>query len=121
MDDRAGPALRSILLGSADPTRLSRWYAEALAVRTAHDGRFDLGGVTVFVGRRDGLTARNVQPDRVILNIAVDDLDVVESRLIAMRAAWAREVEWDGCTRIGTVLDPDGNYVQVMEATGMRP
>src|SRR4051812_24005151 len=118
MEDRAAPALRSILLGSADPERLSRWYAEALATSAARDGGLDLGGVTVFIGRRDELSGRNAEPGRLILNVAVDDITAVETRLIAMRAAWVREVEWTDCGRIGTVLDPDGNYLQVMTGTG---
>ena len=33
---------------------------------------------------------------------------------------WVREVERTAWGRIGTVLDPDGNYLQVIDNTGRR-
>ena len=39
----------------------------------------------------------------------------VEARLIAIVAVWVRELEAGPCGLIGTVVDPDGNYVQFIE------
>jgi hypothetical protein len=120
VEDLAAPSVQSILLGSPEPERLARWYADALATGQRGDGRLDLGAVSVIFGRRPQLSARNSEPDRLVLNVSIDDISAVEKRLIDMRVVWAREVEWTPYGRIGTVLDPDGNYVQVMEAKGIR-
>jgi predicted enzyme related to lactoylglutathione lyase len=51
----------------------------------------------------------------MILTFTVSDLDEAESRLIDREVVWIREVEQTSIGRIGTLIDPDGNYVQVLE------
>ena len=98
----ATPAIGSILLGSADPDRLREWYRGVL-------------GLDVPVVDQPELAPQALEPQRLIANVIVGDAAAVEAQLIARGAVWVRELEAGPCGLIGTVLDPDGNYVQFIE------
>ena len=56
----------------------------------------------------------------MILTFTVADLEQAERHLIDREVVWIREVEETSIGRIGTLVDPDGNYVQVMQLTGSQ-
>ena len=107
--------LGSILLGSADPERLRAWYRDMFAPAENADGFFDLGGVGLLVDKRDDVSATNPEPGRVILNIHVDDAYATAARLDEAGATWLVPVEPRPDGLFGTLVDPDGNYVQIIE------
>ena len=109
-----GPSLGVVLVGSTDPARLRAWYAGAFGVCPDEEGVLDFGGIQLVIDRRD-VAVRSVEPGRMIITFAVDDMAATESRLIDHEATWIREVESTPLGRIGTLVDPDGNYVQVMQ------
>src|SRR3954451_14080228 len=113
------PALASIMVGSADPQRLRAWYVDVLGARRDRAGHLDVGPVGLLVDRRP-LGERNGDPGRLILNFHVPDIAALETALIGHGTIWVREVERTAWGRIGTVLDPDGNYVQIIDETGRR-
>lgn len=113
----SGASLGVVLVGSADPARLRAWYAGAFGVCPDNDGVLDFGGIQLVIDRRD-VAARAVEPGRMIITFAVDDIETTESRLIDHEVTWVREVEPTPLGRIGTLVDPDGNYVQVMQPCG---
>ena len=92
-----------MLVGSADPARLRAWYEAAF------------GGIPagIVIDKRD-LADSAGEPGRVILTFAVDDIAAAEARLIDHEVTWIREIESTPSGRIGTVIDADGNYVQVL-------
>jgi predicted enzyme related to lactoylglutathione lyase len=112
-----GATLGVVLVGSADPLRLRAWYAGAFGVRPDDEGLLDFGGIQVLIDKRD-VAVRAVEPGRMIITIAVDDIAAAETRLIDHEVTWVREVESTPRGRIGTLIDPDGNYVQVMQPLG---
>jgi hypothetical protein len=101
---RAGSAMArvAVVIGSPAPRRLSAWYRWA----------FGLAGLVV---PRPELGPRAREPQRFVPNVVVEDAAAVEARLIAGGAVWVRELESGRHGLIGTVLDPDGNYVQFIE------
>ena len=107
-------SLGIVLVGSADPAGLRAWYEAAFGVHADADGTFDLGGIQLVIDKRD-VAARAVEPGRMIITISVDDIASAESRLIDHEVTWLREVETTPVGQIGTIVDPDGNYVQVMQ------
>jgi predicted enzyme related to lactoylglutathione lyase len=72
----------------------------------------------VSVERDVGLARRAREPMRLMPNFVVDDAIVAERRLIGMGVTWIRELEATTWGRIATLLDPDGNYVQLFELPG---
>ena len=118
------PILGSILLGSANPGRLRDWYSTALAPLRRDDGflSFDsFGSVGLLIDQHDDVPNPSREPHRSILNFYVRDILAVEARLIAMETIWIRELERTPWGMIGTVLDADGNYVQVIQAPPPQP
>jgi len=109
----------SILLASTDPDALRTWYERAFGVTTDVDGFLRFGSVDLLITGRHDVAARNPEPGRLIINIHVHDARATARHLDALGARWLAEVEYrepDGAW-FGTVFDPDGNYVQIIELT----
>jgi hypothetical protein len=113
------PSLDSILLASTDPDRLHSWYVAALDPE--EDTKVDtylvlrFGGVHVLIDRRDDVSATNPEPGRVILNFDVADARSIAARLDEMGARWVAELEDRDGSLFATAIDPDGNYVQIIQ------
>jgi catechol 2,3-dioxygenase-like lactoylglutathione lyase family enzyme len=125
-----GANLRRVVLGSRAPHRAAAWYRRALGLadtdadadtvtsRKGGDEALQAGDVELLITYQSHVATAAVEPDRLVLNFVVDDILEVEARLVAMEAIWVREVERTACGIIGTVLDLDGNLVQIIEPTG---
>jgi predicted enzyme related to lactoylglutathione lyase len=113
------PLLSSLLLGSVDPDRLRGWYGEALGVHPDPDGFLHFGPVGVLVEGRDDVAGTAVEPGRVVLNYAVSDIRARARHLDGLGVTWVAPVEYreGGGAWFGTVADPDGNYVQLIQLT----
>jgi catechol 2,3-dioxygenase-like lactoylglutathione lyase family enzyme len=111
------PTLGSIILASTDPERLRSWYEQAFDVTPNPDGFLELGGVAMLVVPREGIADRCAEPGRIILNLHVDDAKATVAHLDELRVTWVAELELRVDAWFATMLDPDGNYVQVIELT----
>jgi catechol 2,3-dioxygenase-like lactoylglutathione lyase family enzyme len=113
------PRLGSLLLASTDPDRLRTWYAEMFGAEPDPDGFLHFGPVAVLVDGRDDLAATTREPGRVILNYEVTDIAATARFLDSRDVTWVSQVEYreDGGAWFGTVEDPDGNYVQLIQLT----
>jgi catechol 2,3-dioxygenase-like lactoylglutathione lyase family enzyme len=109
------PTLGSILLGSADPRRLRDWYRAAFGCEPNDDGFIQFGGGAVLIDGRDDVAAANPEPGRVILNFHVDDARAAAAHLDRIGATWLVPVEAREDGLFGTLVDPDGNYLQIIE------
>ena len=103
-----------IVLGSRAPGRLAAWYRQVLGLGDG-DAVVMAGGVKLSFTSDVDIGPTTAEPDRLVLNFVVEDIEAVEARLVAMEAVWVRELERAPWGIIGTVLDPDGNYVQIIE------
>ncbi|WP_037612726.1 VOC family protein [Streptomyces albus] len=127
MTERRNPRVGGIVLGSTDPERLHAWYRSAFvpeetADQDGPDGGplfLELGGTYVIFERRDDVGRRSVEPGRVLVNFEVTGIRDMEKRLTEeLNPRWIRPVEADDeNVLLGTLEDPDGNYVQLFEAT----
>jgi hypothetical protein len=106
--------LGAVVLGSRSPRRSAAWYRQALEL-AGRDEVLDAGGVLLRITHQRDLSSTSIEPMRLIANFVVDDILAVEARLVAMETVWIRELERTPWGIIGTVLDPDGNYVQIIE------
>ena len=107
--------LGSILLGSTDPARLRAWYRAALSPAELPDGFLDFGAVRVLIDERSDIGAANPEPGRVILNFHVADARATAQHLDRLGVTWLSPVEQRVNGLFGTLVDPDGNYVQIIE------
>jgi hypothetical protein len=113
--------LRKVVIGSRSPRQVADWYRRALGLPDSDaelksgDVVLKAGDVELHVTYRSLVAEAAAEPVRVVLNFVVEDIRAVEARLVAMEAVWVRELERAPWGIIGTVLDPDGNYVQIIE------
>jgi predicted enzyme related to lactoylglutathione lyase len=119
-DVRRRARLRAITLESRSPDRAAAWYRQALGLAD-DDSLLTAGGVELrfTLGTTDAPHA--VEPDRIVLNFHVDDIRAAEERLVGLEAVWVRELERTRWGIIGTVLDFDGNCVQIVEPAPDSP
>lgn len=113
----AKPTLGSILLGSTNPARLQAWYQAAFAPDHNVDGFLIFGGVNLLIDERDDVSATNAEPGRVILNFHVDDARTMATHLTTLGVSWLVELEERDDGLFGTLVDPDGNYIQIIQFT----
>jgi len=118
------PTLGSILLGTTNPDRLRDWYAAALAPGDA-GGVFTevtptmfaatFGDTSLLIDGRSDVAGENPEPGRVVLNFHVDDAHATADHLKGLGVTWLVELEEREGGLFGTLVDPDGNYVQIIE------
>jgi predicted enzyme related to lactoylglutathione lyase len=113
------PSLDSILLASTDPDRLRAWYAAALDPEEDTDvGGYRVlkfGAFYLMIDTRSDVGDKNPEPGRMILNFDVADAPAVVARLNDLGVQWLAELEDRGGSLFATAVDPDGNYVQIIQ------
>ncbi|WP_113704254.1 VOC family protein [Nonomuraea lactucae] len=114
------PSLDGMLLASTDPERLRRWYAAVLdpEANTEVDGGYRVlkfGGFYLIIDTRADISDKNPEPGRVILNFDVDDARAVVARMNQTGVSWLAELEDRDGSLFATAIDPDGNYVQIVQ------
>jgi catechol 2,3-dioxygenase-like lactoylglutathione lyase family enzyme len=99
---------------------LRDFYVDTLGLRPLADRpgfvNFEWGPVRLTVSVHDRVEGESRDPLRVMINLAIDDLDAAHDRLRALDVPCLRPPEpehWGG--RIATYADPDGNLVQLFE------
>ena len=117
--------LRSILIGSEDPQRLTDFYTRLFGAPGWSEGQFSgwqMGTGFISVGPHDQVKGSNTQPGRLLWNLESTDVKGDFERLTAAGATVVREPYQPGEAPeawIATLADPDGNYFQLMSPTTM--
>jgi len=113
------PTLTSLMLSSTDPERLHEWYTTALPPQTdGPQGPYRIlgyGGFHLFLDSRDDVGPKTAEPGRVILNFEVDDARAAANRIDGLGGEWLAPLEDREGSLFATAIDPDGNYVQVIQ------
>lgn len=112
----AVPTIGGLLLGSTRVEEMKTWYRRAFAVTENEMGAFEFGGVQLFIEAHsevDSDIAR--EPARCVINLSVEDAYQLGEHLRQLGASFVRPVEVEPFGLIGTVADPDGNYLQIIQ------
>ncbi|WP_285730302.1 VOC family protein [Nocardiopsis sp. ATB16-24] len=113
------PNLDSMLLATTDPDRLRDWYVAVLEPQehSEMDGyrvlRF--GAFHLLIDRRQDVGPKAGDPARMILNFDVEDARAVAARMDERDTPWPAPLEDREGSLFGTAIDPDGNYVQIIQ------
>ncbi len=108
-----------INITSENPERLAAFYREVVALPPnpqIGDGAFDAGGTAFLIDGHSDTKGRAAEPQRVLINFFVDDLQAEQAQLEGQGVKFIRTAgreAWGGV--ISTFLDPDGNYCQLIE------
>ena len=110
-------SILSMLIGSADPDRLtSGTSTRSASSRTPTASCSSARSASWSSARRVAPTA--AEPGRYLLNFHVPDIKAAAEHLDGLGVTWVAPVEFrDAGLWFGTVTDPDGNYVQLIETT----
>lgn len=115
----ATASLTSIMLASTDPEQLHAWYTTALPPQTDNREQqyriLGYGGCYLFIDSRDDVGDNNPEPGRVLVNFEVDDARATAERFEQLGTTWLAPLEDRDGSLFGTAIDPDGNYVQIIE------
>lgn len=109
----------AINLTSDQPQEVLRFYKETLGLPPAPEmgeGAVRAGGAVIFVDGHSDTRGAAKEPQRVLINFFVDDLQSEQDRIEKAGATFIRrggKEPWGGS--ISTFLDPDGNYCQLIE------
>jgi predicted enzyme related to lactoylglutathione lyase len=114
--------LNSIMLGSAKPEELAKFYEKVLEKKPdMAEGQwfgFSAGACFISIGFHDKVTGKSQNPERIIFNFATKEVEAEFKRIKALGATVITEPysmpEDQSGTKIATLADPDGNYFQIM-------
>ena len=110
----------SLLIGSADPARLTAYYTKLFGKPGWEGGDFtgwQIGTGFVTVGPHEQVKGKSTHPGRVIWNIESSDVEGDFERLKAAGASVVQEPYHPGEAAemlIATFSDPDDNYFQLL-------
>jgi predicted enzyme related to lactoylglutathione lyase len=112
----------SILIGSADPGRLTEYYSKLFGEPAFSEGGYtgwQLGSGWVTIGPHDQVSGKNAQPGRLIWNVETADVRGEFERMkaagaIVVREPYTMDEDTTASGFIATFADPDDNYFQLM-------
>ncbi len=97
-----------------------RFYRDTLGLAPHHERpgfvNFQWGDVRLTVTVHDQIAGSSRDPLRVMINLAVHDIQAVYERLLAAGVRFSRppeQEEWGGW--VATLQDPDGNTLQLLQ------
>ena len=112
----------SILIGSADPGRLTEYYSKLFGEPAFSEGGYtgwQLGSGWVTIGPHDQVSGKNAQPGRLIWNLETADVRGEFERMkaagaIVVREPYTMDEDTTDSGFIATFANPDDNYFQLM-------
>ena len=109
----------SLMLGTSDVERLHAWYTAVLPPKVDQPQEqyriLGYGHFYLFLDPRDDVASSNGEPGRFLVNFDVEDARAVEQRAVEHGATWIARVEDRDGSLFGTLADPDGNAVQIIQ------
>jgi predicted enzyme related to lactoylglutathione lyase len=103
------------MIGSDQVEALKSWYKAAFSPEVNETGAFVFGNVGVFIESHSKVSGPNENGHRILINLDVTDCRALEAHLKAQDVNWLRPVEQEPFGLIGTVADPDGNLIQIIQ------
>jgi predicted enzyme related to lactoylglutathione lyase len=95
---------------------MGKFYSDIFGCTQNDHGGYRIGDVDVYFDRHSQAAVKALEPFRVMLTLAVDDINKAVEELKAKNVQFVREVsaeEWGGI--FATFTDPDGNYIQLFQ------
>lgn len=116
--------LESLGLFSENAKRLAAFYKDKVGLKVKLEAEFgekgeelyemDVGkGSTLYIMDHSKVKGKNKQPDRIIFNLEVDDIEKEVKRLVRAKVKKIQDIyHVEGYGYIATFEDVDGNYFQ---------
>ncbi|MCZ6708201.1 MAG: hypothetical protein O7A71_09685, partial [Chloroflexi bacterium] len=84
------------------------------------DNVVQIGDLRLLLAPHDKVSGPSGQPERIMINFAVDDAATFAAHADTLGVEWIRPFESEPFGLLATIADPDGNFVQfVQHPTGV--
>jgi lactoylglutathione lyase len=115
--------VNSVLIWTEDMNKLAPFYRDTLGLKTTDMGEefavFELGGAQqLALGVHSEVKGKSKEPNRVMVNLDVDDIQAEYERLKAKGVQFLRPPSPEPADEgmiIATLQDPDGNTLQLFQ------
>ena len=112
-----------MLIGTEHVGRLLSFYRDVLGLQTEMENEeFAVfrasAGPQLAIGRHSEVKGKSRDPNRVMVDFAVDNCQAECERLSKQGVEFIRTPSQDQGFIIATFLDPDGNVLQLFQETG---
>lgn len=119
--------LEGVNLFSNNPTKLADFYKEKVGLKVTLEaemgdegealfGFATPGGVTLYITSHSKVAGQSQEPDRVILNWEVDDIEKDVKELVSKSVKKIRDIyHIQDFGYLATFADIDGNYFQLVQ------
>lgn len=107
---------------SADLNNLLPFYRDTLGLKPSIEGTGfvvlgDLNGATLGLGTHSEVRGKNAEPARHMIAFETDDVHAEYQRLKDKGVEFVEEPTAFEHVTVATFEDPEGNYVQILQAT----
>ncbi len=113
--------LDGIIIATDQPAVMANWYAAILGATQDGDNIVRHDDLQIIVFPHDAVSGRAPQPERIMVNFHVDDIDAFTAHANSLGATWKRPFECEAFGLMATLEDPDGNYVQFLQLDHPAP
>ena len=110
----------SVSIGTDNLPRMLAFYKDTLGLKLrsqrAHNAQFEFGEMRLIVGLHSEVRGASKEPQRLMVNFIVPDIDAAHRRLAQAGVEFVRPPSpegWGG--KIATFKDPDGNLLQLFQ------
>jgi predicted enzyme related to lactoylglutathione lyase len=115
----------AVHISSESPKELGAFYQKILGIdpelQTDGETILMVSGVRLVIQSHDQVRGKNSHPERLFLDLLVQDIEAEFKRIVALGAAVVQEpysFDEEGMNLMfATLADPDGNYFQLMSVT----
>ncbi|OGH16464.1 MAG: hypothetical protein A3C30_04715 [Candidatus Levybacteria bacterium RIFCSPHIGHO2_02_FULL_40_18] len=119
--------IESVLLGSANATKLAKFYREVVGLEQTMEFEYGeegekgyefalKGGSGFYINDHSKVKGKNKNPERMIINFEVDDIEKEAKRLKRAKVKVQQDIyHIEGYGLIATFVDPDGNFFQLVQ------
>lgn len=118
--------IESILVGSPNAAKLAKFYRETVGLKQTMEMEmgdkgemvygFETKGTNFVVLDHSKVKTKSKQPDRIIVNFEVDDIEREVKRLKKAKVKVKSDIyHVEGYGLIATFIDADGNYFQFVQ------
>lgn len=109
-----------VLIWTEDLQRLVPFYRDVLGLTTEMEAEGFVvfktaSGAQLGLGAHSEVKGRSRDPNRVMVDFAVDDCQAEYERLSGQGVEFVRKPSEDGGAIIATLVDPDGNVLQLFQ------
>ncbi|MBI1885623.1 MAG: VOC family protein [Chloroflexi bacterium] len=111
--------VHSVLIWTEDLHRLVPFYRDVLGLKPQMEAEgfvvFGSEGAQVVIGVHSEVHGRSRDPNRIMVNFAVEDCQAVYERLKGQGVEFIRPPSKEDGITIATLRDPDGNVLQLFQ------